>query len=434
MTLAGIGRSGSLNPGELERTQENAIDRTLSDENVRQMLLLAERLREQHGGELDDAAIQAVAEACQVPIEYVRVAVARLPEQRRHGPLTSVRQAFLTLEPETRQAVISGFLATDGALMEAAKAKTGDQYGIFLMLMLGFIGMGLWNVSLAKDTRSASISGAVFGGLFFASNSIFALLMSLPTQISGALVIPFTLIGALVGIIAQKVVGRFRGRLGLKDPLEERQELLRQLHDLQTKLRSGEQSLTFLSLDVVGSTKMKEQADPLSVEFTFTEYHKFVEVAVRRYGGRVHSTAGDGITCAFEHPQQAFAAARNIQAGIIELNTFRNKIGTPIVLRAGIHSGTVMVPPGQDITKINFAHVIDVAAHIQKVCPQGGIVVSEPAAAYLPGGPAMVGEQTVEASDVRARVWQPRTMPAAPAAAPLPRPDLAAEPSQPSGA
>jgi class 3 adenylate cyclase len=398
--------------------------RTFGDENVRQMLVLAERLREQTGGELDDFAIQAVSEACCVPIEYVRVAVSRMPEKRRQGPLHSVRSAFLTLEPDTRQYVLSGVLAANFALTIASGEATGDQYGVFLMLLLIVLAFGLWNVSLAKDSRVAAMSGAIFGGLAFAAHAIFALLFQLDTQISGGLLIPFTLLGALSGVLSQKIVGKFRTKLGIKDPLEERQELLRQLHDLQAKLRTGEQSMTFLSLDVVGSTKMKEQADPLSVEFTFTEYHKFVEAAVKKYGGRVHSTAGDGVTCAFEHPQHAYAAARYIQAGIIELNMMRNKIGRPLVLRAGIHYGTVMVPPGQDITKINFAHVIDMAAHLQKVCPHGGIAVSEAAAAYVPGGPDAIGAACVEAQEIKARVWAPRAA-LAPGAAPTPAPPTA---------
>ena len=396
--------------GQQELESVHQAEHAFDGEAVRQMLMLAERLREVHGGELDDAAIQAVSEACQVPVEYVRVAITRLPENKKQGPFSRVRSAVLTLEPDVRQYVMSSVLATNFALLGALENRTGDQYGVLLMLELIMIALGIWNVSLAKDTKTAAFSGAIFGGLSFATFAIFSLILQSNAFISGAVLIPVTFAGALIGILANRIVGRFRSRLGIKDPLEERQELLRQLHDLQSKLRTGEQSMTFLSLDVVGSTKMKEQADPLSIEFTFNEYHKFVEAVVRKHGGRVHSTAGDGVTCAFEHPQHAFAAARNIQAGIIELNTFRNRIGTPLVLRAGVHMGTVVVPPGQDITKINFAHVIDVAAHIQKVCPPGGIAVSDAAAAHLMPG-SVSQESVVEAQDVKARVWQPRLAP-----------------------
>ena len=179
---------------------------------------------------------------------------------------------------------------------------------------------------------------------------------------------------------------------------------------LQDKLRTGEQSISFLSLDIVGSTKIKAAADPLSVEFTFTEYHHFVDRIVKQHGGKVHSTAGDGITCAFEHPQQAYMAARQIQSGLVELNAFRNKTGVPLVLRAGVHTGNVVVPPGEDITKVNFAHVIDMSAHIQKVCPPGGIAVSEVSSRLIPGGGATIGQELIESHDIKAFVWKPRAI------------------------
>src|SRR3569832_2322749 len=86
--------------------------------------------------------------------------------------------------------------------------------------------------------------------------------------------IPLVLFGALGGLFTQRMVDAYRGRLGLTDPVTERRELLQQLVDIQDRLRSGEQQITFVSVDIVGSTRMKQMSDPLSVEFTFTEYHK----------------------------------------------------------------------------------------------------------------------------------------------------------------
>ena len=54
------------------------------------------------------------------------------------------------------------------------------------------------------------------------------------------------------------------------------------------------------------------------------------------------------------------------------------------------------------------AHVIDVAAHLQKVCPPGGIAVSDAAALHLPGGPASVGVEKVRAADVAGTIWLPK--------------------------
>jgi class 3 adenylate cyclase/uncharacterized membrane protein (UPF0136 family) len=394
----------------LERTNSG-----LSDDSVRQMLLLAERLREQHGGELDDAAILAVSEATGATPEYVRLAVRLLPDKRKQSIFNRIRSAFLTLEPDVRRHVLTTLIASGCALLDVLSRKT-DGEALFGTLLLIMLGVGVWNVGISKDSRIALVSGAFFGGIYFVAESLFLFVANTLLRMahpageapSSFLLIPAVLGGALAGLVIQKVVGRMHGSFGIKDPQQERQELLRQLVQLQDKLRSGEQSMTFLSLDIVGSTKMKAQADPLSVEFTFTEYHRFVETVTKKYGGRVHSTAGDGVTCAFQHPQQAFGAARNVQSGIVELNTFRNKIGTPIVLRAGIHTGSVNAPTPEDIKTLNFAHVIDVASHLQHACPPGGIVVSESAVKLLTGGPSSVGSERIETDDVAAYIWSPK--------------------------
>lgn len=376
------------------------------------MLLLAERLREQSGGQLDDSAIQAVAEATGATPEYVRLAVRMLPEKKQKF-FGQIKSAFLTLEPDVRRHVITAVVATISGLLSVLSANVRGGDSLFGTLMLIMIGVGVWNIGVSKEPKVGAISGSLFGGIFFVSNALFAwigaIIMLRKDTSAGEslLLIPYVLGGGMLGLIAQKFVYRIQGRFGIRDPKQERQELLRQLVQLQDKLRVGEQSVTFLSLDVVGSTKMKANADQLSVEFTFTEYHQFVEAITRKYGGRVHSTAGDGVTCAFPHPQQAFGAARNIQMSIVELNTYRNKLGKPIVLRAGIHSGSVNAPT-DDIKSLNFAHVIDVAAHLQHCCPPEGIAVSEEAAKLLPGGPSSVGTTRVETEDCNAIIWEPK--------------------------
>jgi class 3 adenylate cyclase len=390
----------------------------LTDDGVQQMLLLAERLRESSGGVLDDAAILAVSEATGAPPEYVRLAVKlRHPEKEALGD--RVRNSFLTLEPDTRRYVAAAGTATGLGVVEGLSRwfQVADRWNqpvgsaalqlvqvIAILLITGAI----YNLAVSKDSKIAAFAGALFGGLSCTVFVIVCTILQVPNTASYWLV-PLAGLGALGGLFMHKIVDAYRGRLGLNDPVRERQELLKQLVDIQDRLRSGEQAISFLSCDIVGSTRMKQMSDSLSVEFTFTEYHKFVEMIARRYGGRVHSTAGDGITLAFDSPSQAFGAARTIQTGIIELNTFRNKIGVPIVLRCGIHTGKVMAPDASDVTTINFAEVIDISAHLQKACPPGGIVVSDTTAAALPGGPAAVGSEKVITDSMAGYVWLPKS-------------------------
>lgn len=376
------------------------------------MLVLAERLRESNGGVLDDSAIQAVAEATGTHPDYVRIAVHLMPEKKR-SVFSQFRSASLQIDPDTRRFVLSALMGTVGALAFVFSVLNSKNAGgdFFSTLELIAAGIGLWNVSLSKDSRTAAMTGAIGTGTFFVAQSLFAYLTGIGSQYESALLVVFLVLGALLGVLSHKLVDRHRSKLGITDPRQERQQLLSQLVALQDKLRSGEQSITFVSVDIVGSTQMKANADPLSVEFTFNEYHQFVEMITHKFGGRVHSTAGDGLTLAFDVPQQAFAAARNLQSGLIELNTYRNKIGTPITLRVGVHTGTVVAPTAGDIKSINFAHVIDMAAHIQKAAPPGGVAVSETTCMYLPGGSANVGVETVTVLDKCATIWTPRKLP-----------------------
>jgi class 3 adenylate cyclase len=402
----------------------------LTDDGIQQMLALAETLRAANGGELDEAAILAVSEATGAPVEVVRVAVRHRPEEKRRGVLHKVRSEYLGLDPEVRRNVIGGALGAVFALasvlsvflINVSKYSTLGTPETLETLRQdspfnGFLGvvqiicatLAVYLVSTAKDARSAAIAGAVTTGFGFIAGTIFQAIFAIK-GISAGLIIPLTLLGAVGGMLANMIVSKNRRRLGLKDPAQERQELLKQLVDLQNRLKSGEQTVTFLSVDIVGSTRMKELADALSIEYTFNEYHQFVDRVARKYGGSIHSTAGDGMTCAFDTALQAFGAAKNIQAGLIELNTFGNQTGIPIALRIGIHSGTVLTPKPGDIGSLNFAHVIDVSAHLQKIAPVGGIVVSDAAAICLPGGAASVGTDRVEAQGINGFVWQPKAL------------------------
>ncbi|MFX8425906.1 hypothetical protein ABTL79_19180, partial [Acinetobacter baumannii] len=51
-------------------------------------------------------------------------------------------------------------------------------------------------------------------------------------------------------------------------------------------------------------------------------------------------------------------------------------------------------------TTVNFSHVIDVAAHMQKAAPIGGLLVSVETAKCCPGGLGAVSEERLEVHQV----------------------------------
>lgn len=384
---------------------------------VHEALMHARNLREQNGGVLDDSAILAVSETLGMPEEYVRTVVALDVQREKVSLAGKMRASFMSLPAETRRVVTAGLLASlyglSGGLAHVLEtfarvvnvSNLGPLFDVFRIL---FLCLGIYNVGISKDVRSAVLAGAIFGSVGFAINSIILGLFRYHVS-SMDFMLLYGILGGIFGFLAYTVIDRNRAKFGLKDAVQERKELLQQLVTIQEQLKSTEQTVTFMSIDIVGSTRMKDGADPLGVEYTFGEYHQFVAMVTSRYQGKVHSTAGDGITCAFESPQHAFAAGRNIQAGLIELNTHRNRIGKPVTLRVGIHSGKVMAPDATDITTVNFAHVIDVAAHAQKICPVGGIAITESAVVGLPGGARMMTDQRLDVDGVTAYVWMPKS-------------------------
>ncbi len=399
---------------------ENAPDarELMRDPVVLQAMQLAERLREAKGDQLDQDEYEAIAEATGVAPEYLRFLEQDKSVRKARNFADNLRAQYFALENDTRRyvssAVIGTFTAFFWRIGEKLDALTDatikSRYGIFQTLAYLLILGVIYNCSIAKSQKAAAGAGVAFGVTSFLMGTVFGLLLLIQEmQVPPPFVIVWSAIWAVIAIAAHAVSGGRKTKqthAASQGNLTARQELLQQLVDLQDQLRQGSQTISFLSLDVVGSTKMKLDADALAIEFTFNEYHKYVEKVVDKYGGRVHSTAGDGVTVAFDHPQNALNAAKQIQTGMIEFNALRNKLGTPLTLRAGIHSGEVVAPKSGDVTSINFASVIDIAAHLQKECPVGGVAISDAAVGQVAGGSQVVGTERICVHDTWATIWQ----------------------------
>jgi class 3 adenylate cyclase len=388
---------------------------SMSEEEIQQMIVLASRLREQAGGELDDDALMAVSEATGAPLDYIRLAVRSVPEtQRKRSFFEQLRQSFLAFDPDTRRLVAGAVLGMGAGFMAfwSRALPGGDSSGFFSLFSTLFILAGLYNATVSRNVKTAIGSGALLGLVSQITLALFALLDGMVTLVgaegsSPPAMIGLTLAGALGGGLGFELLSKNRKRLGLGDPAAERHQLLTQLLEIQSKLKEDEKFVTFISVDAVGSTRMKTENDQIAVEYTLNEYHQFIEQITLKNGGKIHSTAGDGVTCVFEDPKDAVTAGKAMQAGLFEFNAYRNKLKSPLVLRAAVHTGPVLAP-GRESTAVNFAHVIDVAAHLQKVAEPGTLAVSSATAIYV-GGLNAIGSERVTAEDVTAAVWRPRS-------------------------
>lgn len=155
-----------------------------------------------------------------------------------------------------------------------------------------------------------------------------------------------------------------------------RTSLLKQFIEVKRKLEEAQKALSFLSVDVIGSTKMKAQEDKAMVEYTFAEYKKFIDEILM--ANRVWKVAWtpDGIMCAFWASDDAVNAAREIIVGLDSFNKYINQMQTPFKVRCGINFGKVMFDISAEMEEVSD-EVIDVAGHLQKFANPNSIWITE---------------------------------------------------------
>jgi class 3 adenylate cyclase len=156
-------------------------------------------------------------------------------------------------------------------------------------------------------------------------------------------------------------------------------------------------TVTALFADIRGSTELAQDLDPEEVRTIIDPALKLMIEAVRRYGGYVVQSTGDGIFALFgaplaheDHPQRALYAALRMQE---EIRGYGDKLlsrgAVPIEIRVGVNTGEVVVRPIQtgdaQIEYSPVGHTTNLAARMQAVARSGSVVVSEPTRRLVEG-------------------------------------------------
>jgi class 3 adenylate cyclase len=183
--------------------------------------------------------------------------------------------------------------------------------------------------------------------------------------------VPGTILGA-IGAWLRARMSPPRWLKGSDKPTLGRQALLDQFFALQKELESHMQHRAFLSIDVVGSSDMKQAASELAVEHSFSAYRQWIEDAVRSAGGEMQSAAGDGVMCMFTRDEDAVRVAHQLQQGIASFNSLHNRLPLPFRIRCGVSAGSVAIAADTPIGHLQ-SPVIDRAAYLQKRAQPGSI-------------------------------------------------------------
>lgn len=143
-----------------------------------------------------------------------------------------------------------------------------------------------------------------------------------------------------------------------------------------------EREVTALALDVVHSVGAKSD-NALEGQVTFDAYHRWVEDALSHFGCEgSFSWSGDGLLAVFPHPEPAVAAGRHLLDALPMFNARTNRVGRPLQLRVGVHTGPILTDQALGLGKI-ASQTFDLAGHLQKAAAANQMLVSERTYAHL---------------------------------------------------
>lgn len=293
---------------------------------------LAERLQRERGERFTLREMETIGAEVGLEPAFIRQAVRELTPREAAAPVAVTvgrRRRSQGWRAKASAWWAAGWtLPLVGALLGEALGQRDNEIGIFFFLGWSlYIGIGVLLAHHAREEEEADAAGAA------------------------------------------RVAGGAPGGMS-------RAELLETLFALQHRLEGQKQRRAFLSVDVAGSSTMKQGADELAVEYSFSQFRSWVELVARAAGGQVHSAAGDGLMCVFDDDTLAVRAARELQLGLPHFNGTRNRLPAPFRIRCGISAGDVAIEPGAPLGNLHSA-VIDRAAALQKRAAPGDIVVGE---------------------------------------------------------
>jgi class 3 adenylate cyclase len=153
-----------------------------------------------------------------------------------------------------------------------------------------------------------------------------------------------------------------------------RQELIRLVVVCQDRLGEHRQHAAFVSVDVVGSTKLRQGVPELESEHAFSNFRRFIEARVRQHDGQVQMSAGDGIMAMFFEDRLAVRFAREVLESLNEFNVKHNRLGRPFSIRVGASAGEVAIDRDLSLGQLQ-SPIIDRAAWLQKHAPTNSMLL-----------------------------------------------------------
>lgn len=158
---------------------------------------------------------------------------------------------------------------------------------------------------------------------------------------------------------------------------KDREALLQEFVAIKKQLETMGRNLAFLSVDVVDSTGMKHEEDPIIVAHDFAEYRKFAESKLNAYGCIKSTWTPDGIMACFNTVEEAVKTAQAMINGLAEFNRSDKKaMKRDFAIRCGVNAGYLLFDDTLPLEEISD-RVIDIAGHMQKHAKPNSIFLAK---------------------------------------------------------
>jgi class 3 adenylate cyclase len=155
---------------------------------------------------------------------------------------------------------------------------------------------------------------------------------------------------------------------GLRHVMEARVDLEARLE--REFVRDG----SFLDVDIADSYGLKSsEPRPERVFVSFERFRGYVADRVAEHGGRILNSNGDEVMAFFTSADAAVRCARALLAALPVWNARENLLEREFRVRIGIHTGRSAVDLQNGVA---YSPVLDVAGHLQKSAPIGGVLIS----------------------------------------------------------
>ena len=145
-----------------------------------------------------------------------------------------------------------------------------------------------------------------------------------------------------------------------------RDQLLKRYRELEDALKSARRKrCAFLSVDVVGSTSMKQGETETAISATFQAYEEMLKEIFDQHAAWKSAWTPDGVMVCFLQLDLGVAAGQEVLRRLREFNQRHNKLRTSFRVRCGLNEGEVAIFEDSKLEKV-VDHTIDVAGHMQK--------------------------------------------------------------------